>query len=170
MGVAAPSCSVRTVVDVARVPNGMAWTLDARTLFWIDSATQCVEAFDWDGQHGALSNRRTVVTVPKQGAGVHGLIGGIPDGCTIDAAGKLWVALAESGCVVQYDPETQRQLAAVQLPVQRPTACTFGGADLSELYCTTREEGAGGAMHSGGLFRVRIPGVKGLHGAYPFSG
>jgi sugar lactone lactonase YvrE len=52
------------------------------------------------------------------------------------------------------------------------TASRAGGADLSELYVTTREEGsgAGASKHAGGLFVARIPGVRGLHAAYAFEG
>lgn len=65
---------------------------------------------------------RTLPSKPRP----HGFGAGVPDGMTIDAAGKLWVVLGESGCVVQYDPETGREMAAVRLPVKRPTACCFG--------------------------------------------
>lgn len=158
-------------MEGARLPNGMTWSADGRLFYWIDSATQTVFVFDFDGASGTLSNRRPCIVCPRQGTSVHGAIGGVPDGMTIDAAGKLWIALGESGCVAQYDPASGRQLSAIHLPVKRPTACTFGGADLSELYCTTREEGGAGASPSaGGLFRVRVPGVRGLAPAYPFAG
>ena len=79
----------------------MTWSADGRTMFWIDTATNVVDAFDFDAAAGSVSNRRTVVTCPRQGASVHGAVGGVPDGMTIDASGKLWVVLGESGCVVQ---------------------------------------------------------------------
>ena len=79
----------------------MTWSADGRTMYWIDTATNAVDAFDFDPAAGALSNRRTVVTCPRQGTSVHGAVGGVPDGMTIDSAGKLWVVLGESGCVVQ---------------------------------------------------------------------
>ena len=161
------AATVTTVLADARLPNGMTWTADGRTMFWIDSATNNVDAFDFDAANGSLSNRRVVIRCPRQGAGVFGAVAGIPDGMTIDAAGRLWVVLGESGCVVQYDPATARQLSAVALPVKRPTACTFGGADLSELFVTTREDGS---AHAGSLFRVRIPGVRGLDAAYEYAG
>ena len=66
---------VETVLN-ARLPNGMAWSADGRTMFWIDSATNKVDAFDFDAGAGALRNRRTAVTCPRQGASVHGAVGG----------------------------------------------------------------------------------------------
>lgn len=163
--------SLGVSVPGARLSNGMTWSPDGATLFWVDSGLNRIEAFDFDGASGAVSNRRTAVTVPPLGAGVHGAAGGIPDGCTIDAAGKLWVALAESGTVVQYDPETGAQAAAVALPARRVTACTFGGEGLGELFVTMRQEaGAGGCREAGAVFRVRVPGVRGLHAAYEYAG
>lgn len=59
----------------------------------------------------------------------------------------------------------------VKLPVQRPTACTFGGDGLEDLYVTTREEKGDKASENwGGLFRVKVPGVKGLDAAYNYGG
>jgi hypothetical protein len=51
-------------------------------------------------------------------------------------------------------------------------AACAGGADLSELYVTTREEGTGAnaSANAGGLFCVRVPGVRGLAPAYAFAG
>jgi gluconolactonase len=55
----------------------------------------------------------------------------------------------------------------VKLPVKKPTACTFGGADLGELFVTTRvEKGDGASEHWGAVLSVRVPGVKGAAGAY----
>jgi gluconolactonase len=139
-------------------------------MYWIDSATNDIDVFDFDAASGSLRNRRTAVHCPKLGSDGTDGVAGIPDGMTIDATGTLWVVLGESGHVVSYDAHTGRQLAAVALPVKRPTACTFGDSDLSGLYVTTREEGATGTVSAGGLFRVRIPGVRGLAAAYEFAG
>ena len=106
-------------------------------MFWIDSATQCVERIELEGPDGGTLGRRTsVVRCPEAGRSVHGAVGGVPDGMTIDAAGHLWVVLGESGCVVQYDATSGRQLVAVRLPVERPTSCAFG-ARVRALLCRT---------------------------------
>ena len=52
--------------------------------------------------------------------------------------------------------------AQVELPLKRPTACTFGGPDLAQLFVTTRvETGADASEHWGSILSVRIPGVAG---------
>lgn len=56
------------------------------------------------------------------------------------------------------------------LPVKRPTACTFGGPELSTLYVTTREEpGAAPSLNAGGIFAAQIPGIKGAAAAYAYA-
>ncbi len=58
----------------------------------------------------------------------------------------------------------------MKLPVQRPTALTFGGSDLSTLFVTTRvESGESPSKDAGGVFSIKIRGVKGAAAAYPFQ-
>lgn len=58
----------------------------------------------------------------------------------------------------------------VMLPVKKPLACTFGGADLDQLFVTTRvEKGEGASEHWGAVLSVGIPGVRGAAGAYAVS-
>ena len=55
----------------------------------------------------------------------------------------------------------------VKLPVNKPTACTFGGAVLEQLFVTTRvEAGENAPEHWGALLSVRNPGISGAAGAY----
>ncbi|GAB4813394.1 hypothetical protein N2152v2_000440 [Parachlorella kessleri] len=150
------------------LPNGIAWDEGKGIIYYIDSGAETVVAYKADGQglpvrgpDGKLQGR-TLVTVNSGHATV-------PDGMTIDTDGNLWVALGESGCVVCYSAETGEELRRVRLPVQRPTACTFGGPELQHLYVTTRvESGEGASPHHGGLFQVDIPGVRGVAPAYIF--
>lgn len=80
------------------------------------------------------------------------------------------MALGEAGAVACYDARSGERLRRITLPVQRPTACTFGGADLDTLYVTTREEkGPAASAHWGGVFAVRVPGVAGRAGGYPVN-
>ena len=65
---------------------------------------------------------------------------------SIDAEGKLWVVVGETGSVRQYDPESGREITRVQLPVTRVTSCAFGGAGQAL-------GGAGGLGAGGGTKR-----------------
>jgi len=110
--------------------NGLVWSADRKTMYYIDTPTGRVDALDYDDSTGNISNRRTAVTVAP------GL--GHPDGMTIDAEGMLWVAMWDGAAVLRYNPLTGQQLARIDLPgVRNVTSCAFGGKNLDQLYITT---------------------------------
>lgn len=159
-----PDGTVDAVLTGLTIGNGLAWSADDRTFYFIDSMSGGVDAFDFDLQTGSLDNRRQVVQVAESA--------GVPDGMCIDAEGALWVALYGGGAVHRYTT-TGELTAIVQLPVPNVTCCTFGGTDLRDLYITTAwngmsEEARADAPGAGALFRVRtnVPGVL----PYPFAG
>ena len=144
------------VKDVA-LSNGLAWSSDQKTMYYIDSITGSVDAFDYNVDTGSISNRRAVIRVPMEEAN--------PDGMCIDAEDKLWVAHVRAGRIVRYDPETGEVLAIVEVPASKTTSCAFGGPDLNQLYITTgrfmmEEADLEKEPLSGGLFMVELP-VKG---------
>jgi sugar lactone lactonase YvrE len=160
-----PDLSTKRMLTGITNSNGICWGLDAKTMYYIDTPTQQVAAFDYDEATGEIANRRVVVEVPEEQ--------GHPDGMTIDAEGTLWIALWGGWCVSRWDPTTGEQLGAVRVPADHTSACAFGGAELDELYVTTARTGLDdGALesqpHAGGLFRAR-PGVKGVK-AFVFAG
>jgi sugar lactone lactonase YvrE len=157
--------SVHHMLSGIGVSNGLAWSLDKKTMYYIDSMARKIEAFDYDLMTGVISNRRTIVSVSEEL--------GLPDGMTIDAEGKLWVAQWNGWCVCRWDPDTGRLVQKVRLPVAKPTSCTFGGPALDTLYITSatieldavalaKQPGAGG------LFRF-MPDTGGLP-AFSFMG
>jgi sugar lactone lactonase YvrE len=115
------------------ISNGLAWTADARTLYYIDTPTRSVLAFDYDRATAAIAQPRTVITIPEQE--------GFPDGMTIDTEGKLWIAHWDGWQVARWDPDRGSKLQSIPLPVARATSCTFGGPDFRDLYITTAREG-----------------------------
>jgi len=134
--------------------NGLAWTRDARTMFYIDTPTRVVSAYDYDLATGAISNRRPVVEIPE--------CQGWPDGMTIDDNDNLWIALWGGSAVVCQDPRTGKLLERIDVPVTHVTSCAFGGPDWRDLYITTararwdRYEPDPQPL-AGNLFRVRLP-------------
>ena len=140
--------SVTRVVSGVTVSNGMDWSLDGHTMYYIDSPTRRVDAFDYNAAGGEISKRRLVLELPAGG--------GEPDGMTLDAEGFLWVALYGGGAVHRYSPAGRLDLV-VRLPVSLVTSCAFGGSDLGDLYITSANEPRPAA---GGLFRCR-PGIRG---------
>uniref|UniRef100_A0A1A8UWU3 Regucalcin n=1 Tax=Nothobranchius furzeri TaxID=105023 RepID=A0A1A8UWU3_NOTFU len=148
------------------ISNGLEWSLDQKTFFYIDSLALSVDAFDYNSSTGHLSNRRVVYHM-EEGEG-------LPDGMTIDAEGNLWVACYNGGRVIRIDPTTGKRLQTVSLPVMKTTSCCFGGPDYSDLYVTSASLGLSKSERnqqplSGNTFRVKGLGVKGLP-SHSFSG
>ncbi|XP_023281885.1 regucalcin isoform X1 [Seriola lalandi dorsalis] len=140
------------------ISNGLDWSLDQKTFFYIDSLSLTVDAFDYDSNSGCLGNRRVVYRM-EEGEG-------LPDGMTVDAEGRLWVACYNGGRVINIDPATGVRLQTVSLPVMKTTSCCFGGPDYSDLYVTSASLGLDQSESSqqplaGHTFRVRGLGVKG---------
>jgi sugar lactone lactonase YvrE len=145
--------SVHVVLRGVTVSNGLVWSLDGSTVYYIDTPTQRVDAFDFEATEGTFSNRRTVVEIPRKD--------GEPDGMTIDADGCLWVALWGGAAVHRYSPQGRLD-AVVDVPVSQVSSCAFGGANLDELYITTSREGRGEREPQAGALFMSRPGVRGV--------
>jgi sugar lactone lactonase YvrE len=152
-----PDLTVQRMVPNVSVSNGLAWSLDHTTMYFVDSPTRRIVGFDYELGSGSIGNERTIFQVPE-GAG-------FPDGMTIDAEGHLWLALWEGGRVLRVDPTVGAISDEIVMPVSRPTSCCFGGPDLEDLFITSASNLPAHQRRrepqAGGVFRVR-PGVKGL--------
>eukprot|EP01060_Flectonema_neradi_P031104 TRINITY_DN4635_c2_g1_i1.p1 TRINITY_DN4635_c2_g1~~TRINITY_DN4635_c2_g1_i1.p1 ORF type:complete len:323 (+),score=58.75 TRINITY_DN4635_c2_g1_i1:43-1011(+) len=140
--------------------NGIGWSPDGKTIYYIDSPTMSVQQFDYDIETGRLSNQQKVITIPKE-------FGGAPDGMCVDVEGKLWIALFRGGKVTRWDPTTGDLLSTINLPCPHVTSCCFGGPDLDKLYITTAKGSSASEIKennntaAGAVFMCE-PGVKGL--------
>mmetsp|Transcript_14104 Transcript_14104/g.29674 ORF Transcript_14104/g.29674 Transcript_14104/m.29674 type:complete len:787 (+) Transcript_14104:228-2588(+) len=131
-----------------RVSNCICFSGDGKTMYFGDTPTRCVYAFDYSPD-GPLTNRRLVWTMPSE-------MPGGPDGAQVDSTGKLWIAVTGAGRIVQINPETGVVEMVVYVDAN-PTSLTFGGDNLDEMFITTR------APNGGGLHRLKMPhGVRGL--------
>lgn len=149
-------------LDGVTVSNGIIWSLDNETMYYIDTPTRQVQAFDYDVSTGEISSPRVVITVPKEN--------GSPDGMTIDEEGMLWIGHWGGSMVGRYDPESGEMIQKVDVPALNVTACAFGGENLDQLYITTASIGMNEDQlkqfpQAGGLFVVE-PGVRGVQAAF----
>ena len=110
------------------IPNGLAFSPDSRTLYHSDSRQDYVFAWDFDATTGGICNRRIFIQNDIQE--------GRPDGACVDSEGGYWIANVGGWRVSRYTPDGKID-RVVGVPVQRPTACTLGGADLKTLFVTT---------------------------------
>jgi len=154
-----PDLTVTKLLDGVTISNGLSWSADGTTMYYIDSPTQGVDAFDYDPGTGRLANRRRIVDIP---AAV-----GLPDGMTIDAEGCLWVALYGGAAVHRYTPEGRLD-TTLSFPVTNITCPVFGGPRLGLLYVTSARDGLderqlAAQPHAGAVFTADV-GAQGLPG------
>jgi sugar lactone lactonase YvrE len=140
------------------ISNTLVWSPDDRTLYFADTVLNRIEAWDFDAQAGAISNRRPFV---------EGGPGG-PDGSAIDEEGCVWNARWGASCLIRYRPDGTED-RRIDLPCIQPTSCVFGGADLSTLYITSARVGLTEPGQLDGAVLAIQPGVKGLP-CHPFAG
>jgi sugar lactone lactonase YvrE len=119
------------VLDELTISNGLGWSPDGTTMYLVDSGPRVVNAFRFDADAGAISERRTLVTVAEEL--------GAPDGLTVDAAGDLWVAIYGGGCVHHYTADGGLR-EVLPVPAAQTTSCAFAGPLLNRLYVTTATE------------------------------
>lgn len=143
-----PDRSVHRVLCGVTISNGLGWSPDGATAYFVDSPTQRIDTLVFDGDR--LHRRRLVEIAPETG---------MPDGLTVDADGGIWVALWQGGAVHRYTAEGQLD-EVIELPVRQPTSCAFGGDGLGTLFITTSAQDCPEPL-AGALFTCE-PGVRGL--------
>lgn len=154
----APDGGVTTLLTGVTISNGLAWTVDRRTLYYVDTPTLGVDVFDVDPDDGTISGRRRAIVVDES---EHGR----PDGIALDVEGCLWVACYGGARVCRFTPDGRLD-RVVRLPASCVTSVAFAGPDLDELYITTARTdldsaGLAAEAHAGDLFVVD-PGVAGI--------
>lgn len=152
----------------ALTANGLAWSPDAKTLYWSDTPRHVTHAWDWDAGRNVLTRRRVFRQFSDKPAGWHSGMpgyGGRPDGAAVDAQGNYWCAMYEGRRLLQLSPAGEL-LADIPVPAQCPTMPCFGGANLRTLYLTSARHGRPAAELaalplSGCVFsmRVEVPGL-----------
>ncbi|MDC3991896.1 SMP-30/gluconolactonase/LRE family protein [Pseudomonas aeruginosa] len=136
--------------------NGIGWSPDATTMYFAETHSKSVYAFDYALHTGAVTNRRVFARIENEGG---------PDGLTVDSAGNVWVAVFGGGAIYKFSP-CGRLLDRLITPIAHPTSCTFGGTDLQTLYITSSRMSLEGqestdSKYSGGVWAVRINDHRG---------
>jgi sugar lactone lactonase YvrE len=142
--------------------NGIAWSLDGKIMYHIDTPTRNVVAFEYDLTSATISNERVVIEIEEE----HGF----PDGMTIDTEGMLWIGMWDGWKVVRFNPNTGKLIDQILLPVSRVTSCTFGGEKLQDLYITSARTGLTEnelteQPLAGSLFVIKNSGFNGVAAA-----
>ena len=166
-----PDLTVHRMVPNVSVSNGLAWSLDQKTMYFVDSPTRRIVGFDYELESGSIDNARTIFDVPE-GAG-------FPDGMTIDAEGHLWVALWNGGRVLRVDPAAGAISDEIVLPgvasdlvlLRRSGSGGFVHHEREQPACSPAPEGAAGrrsvprAARREGAASIRLRGHRAAAGA-----
>jgi sugar lactone lactonase YvrE len=159
-----PGGTVTKMVDGITISNGLGWSPEGTTMYYVDTVTFRVDMFDFDPITGEIANRREFVTI-RYG-------GGRPDGLTVDSEGAVWVATWPGHAVHRYLPDGTLD-AVIPLPVSNVSSIELGGPDLRDAFITTAWELLSEEQHAaqplaGSLFhtRVEVPGQPRV----PFAG
>jgi sugar lactone lactonase YvrE len=139
------------VLDGLTIANGMGWTADVRTMFFIDSPTREVWLFNFNAKDSSITNRRTVVRVPEDL--------GFPDGMCVAPDDTIWIAHWGAGCVCRWDPRTGQRLEKIETGCPHTSSCCLG-PDGSFFLTTSRlglsDSALRAAPLSGALFLARL--------------
>lgn len=119
------------VLPVVQMSNGLGWSPDNKTMYFVDTGTRRLDAFDFELESGRVSNRRTLLQLPHKM---------LPDGLAVDRNGGIWLAIWGGGCVLNIHHDGQ-VLGFVAVPAEKVTSCAFGGPKYRNLFVTTAADG-----------------------------
>ncbi len=125
--------TIRDVYKPVTVSNGVAFSIDNRTLYHADTSAHRINAYEFDLAKGQLGRGRLLKQFATDKANDYG---GRPDGAAVDSEGAYWCAMYEGGRLIRLSPNGET-LQEVLLPVRCPTMVAFGGPDLRTVYITT---------------------------------
>ena len=142
---------VKKLFGGVTISNGLTWSPDHKTFYYIDTPTRKIQAFDYDLATGQIANPRVAIRIADTL--------GWPDGMTSDTDGNLWIALWGGAQVTKWNPQTGSLLEQIPVPALQTSSCIFGGKDMNELYITSARKGMGEENLkkyplSGGVFKV----------------
>jgi sugar lactone lactonase YvrE len=147
---------VTRLLEDVTISNGLGWSPDGETMYYVDTPSRRIDAFDYDVATGAMSRRRSFVEIEGDGR---------PDGLCVDVEGAVWVALWPGWSVRRYLRDGTLD-AIVPVPVAEVSSCVFGGPSLDALFITTAWSTLSASErraqpHAGSLFRTSV-GVRGV--------
>jgi sugar lactone lactonase YvrE len=145
--------TLEQVLADVRISNGIIWC--GETMYYADSGTCRVDAFDYGAERGELDieSRRTILEFPEEI--------GPPDGMALDVEGNLWIALVKGKRVSCFSPDNGVELARITVNASKVSACCFGGPEMNHLLISTGTEGHDDPSDSGAIF-VAEPGARGI--------
>lgn len=136
------------------ISNGLGWSPDNKIFYYTDGLRYCVYQYDFDIETGNINNRRVFLQLKKSPIE--------PDGLTVDSKGNVWQAQWNSHKIFCYRPDGVL-IKAIEMPVERPTSCIFGGENYSTLFITSCSKAMGETeskpVPAGAIFAVNVGAI-----------
>ncbi len=153
--------TIRDVGKAVTVSNGVAFSIDNRTLYHTDTTAHQITAYEFDLISGHIGQGRPFKQFSSDKSNNYG---GRPDGAAVDSEDTYWCAMYEGARILRLAPSGE-VLLEIPLPVKCPTMVAFGGPELKTLYVTSaRHNRSQDELHrhplSGSIltFEVEVPG------------
>lgn len=148
-----PDLQTERMLTGIHIPNTLSMSHDRKTFYVADSKLQTLFAHD---MADLTKIRRFADTRGEPGS---------PDGSAVDAHGYVWNAQWGAWRLVRYAPDGRVDMT-IPMPVEQPSSCAFGGADMTTLFVTSAWDELSPQKRAsqpvaGGLFAIET-GVKGL--------
>ena len=135
----------KTIIKKTTISNGLAFTKDNKTLYFIDTPTKKVAKYAYNLNTGDVDFQSYVIEFKGQSS---------PDGMCIDENGMLWIAEWGGSCISKWNPENGKKIKEIKLPCANVTSCCFD--NYSNLYITTAKDESENDVYGGGLFYVEL--------------
>jgi sugar lactone lactonase YvrE len=143
---------LKKFVPGTSISNGLAWSSDRKTFYYIDTLNFGVDAFDYS--EDGISNRRMALPLSQDL--------GYPDGMCIDTEDGLWIAFYNGSAVRRFDTRNNfAKTHEIKLPAVRTTSCAFGGKNLDKLIITSAERNNPDSTKNDGCTFICEPGFTG---------
>ena len=148
---------LRTLHAPVTIFNGPAFSVGGDRIYFADTLEGLIFRAPYDSATGRMGEPEVFVRVPSAT--------GYPDGMAVDSEDCLWNAHWDGSRLTRYrlDGSVER---VMELPIRRPTAPCFGGADLTTVFVTSAAPDQGVPTREGGgifdgdvvRFSVGVPG------------
>lgn len=111
--------------------NGMSWDYEGGHLYHVDSYERIIWQHQVDILTGDISNSKIFIQLPPDD--------GLPDGISLDSAGRMLVAIFGKSVVRSYDLRGNF-ISELSIPAEQVTSVAIGGLNESQLLITTAQQ------------------------------
>ncbi len=128
--------SLERVLEDVTISNGIAWSMDSRFMYYIDSPRKNIQVFDYDISSGTIKKHLYDIDLKNYS--------GVPDGMAIDINNNLWVAIHGESIISVIDTKRNEIINEIKINARKVTSCAFGSKTMDKLFVTSAYDGTGG--------------------------